>query len=274
MEPRHNIDAIATQLAHGMSLEQMREKQAALSEGRRFISDPTPEQAERLRKYWEIVNSAVPRPSVLNVVRSTAPEKIKYQEARSKVWRMLCDRSEQLGHSFAFTDAQAAIVRRLIQYFINDPECGLDLTKGVYLYGEPGSGKTEIMQILARFTTEHELAKAFHFSNMAEIYAGAIADRNSDPITPNIQFDRCFDDIAMKAGEVNLWGNNIDINEAIIYQRYLRNRRFGQLTHFVSNLETIKVKEILTVRILDRMKDLCQSINYPGASNRGQKSNQ
>lgn len=274
MEARPNIEQLAAQLAGGLSLEQLRERQNMLSEGRRYIAEPSPEAEQRIREYWEQVNSEQPRPSAFNVVRSTAPEKIKYDDARRKVWKLICERSEQLGHPFVFADEQAALIRRLIQYTINDSECGFDLTKGLYLYGDPGCGKTEIAQILARFTTENELAKAFHFSNMAEIYAGAIADRNSDPVTPNIQFDRCFDDIGMKGGEVNLYGNNLDINEAIIYQRYLRNRRFGQLTHFVSNLDSQQIKQALSERVYDRMRDLCQSVKYPGASNRGKKSNQ
>jgi len=177
-----------------------------------------------------------------------------------------------LGHPFVFSQAQGEVIGKLIRYFINDRTCGLDLTKGLFVHGVPGCGKTEIMRILATFTEQSELAKAFVFSDMSEIYAGAIADKNSDPITPNIQFDRCFDEIGLKVGEVNLYGNNIDINESIIYARYNRNRKFGQLSHFVSNHSSEKMLSLLTARVYDRMRDLCQAVEYPGTSNRGAKS--
>lgn len=267
-----SIETIAAELANGLTLDELREKQSALLTERRYVAPTTPEQQEALRKYWEGVMREPVTNTVLNVTRSTAPEKISYDEARRKVWKLICERAESLGHPFRFTDEQGAVIGKLIRYFINDRTCGLDLTKGLFVYGVPGCGKTEIMRILATFTKESELAKAFVFSDMSEIYAGAIADKNSDPITPNIQFDRCFDEIGLKVGEVNLWGNNIDINESIIYARYNRNRKFGQLTHVVSNHDSKRIEALLTARVFDRMKDLVQSVNYPGESNRGAKS--
>jgi len=116
---------------------------------------------------------------------------------------------------------------------------------------------------------ENELAKAFEMANMATIYAGARANKNSDPVTPQTCLDRCFDEIGIEVGPVICYGDPLDINENIIYQRYERNRRFGQLTHFISNNDSSVTASLLSDRIVDRMRDLCQSVFYPGESHRG-----
>jgi len=268
MDAHQNIDELARQLSAGLTLDQMREKQNALAQGRRYVHDEGDEARARLRAYAAQVN-APRRENALVVVRSTRPEKIAYEAAKRAVWKILCERGEQLNRVFTFTDEQKPIVANLIRYFINDPECPYDLQKGIYLYGVRGTGKTEIMQALSRFTKENELAKAFEMANMATIYAGARANKNSDPVMPQTCLDRCFDEIGIEVGPVICYGDPLDINENIIYQRYERNRRFGQLTHFISNNDSSVTASLLSDRIVDRMRDLVQSVFYPGESHRG-----
>jgi len=268
MDQRQNIDELARQLSAGLTLEQMREKQNALAAGRRYIHDEGDEARAKLRAYAAQVN-APRRENALVVVRSTRPEKVSYEAAKRAVWKILCERGEQLNRVFTFTDEQKPIVANLIRYFINDPECPYDLQKGIYLYGVRGTGKTEIMRALSKFTNEHSLSKAFEMSNLAQIYASCRADKNSDPITPNVCLDRCFDEIGIEVGPVICYGDPLDINESILYERYERNRRYGQMTHLISNNDTEATAALLSERIVDRMKDLCQSVHYPGTSHRG-----
>jgi len=268
MDANQNIDELARQLSAGLTLDQMREKQNALAAGRRYIHDEGDEARAKLRAYAAQVK-APRRENALVVVRSTRPEKIAYEAAKRAVWKILCERGEQLNRVFTFTDEQKPVVANLVRYFINDPACEYDLKKGIYLYGKIGSGKTEIMQALSRFTKENELSKAFEMSNMAQIYAGCRADKNSDPIAPNTCLDRCFDEIGKDIGPVLMYGEPLDINETLIYARYERNRKYGQLSHFVSNFQPIDIMQMLSERVTSRMKDLCTSIEYPGTDLRG-----
>lgn len=273
MEQTHDIEQIAAQVAHGMTLETLREGQDKRAQGRRYIHDEGPEARERLQQYAAQVYA--PRPvNALNIVRRTKQE-MSYDDARLHFWRVLIRRAAELSvitgtdFVFQFSDEQAAVIRGLLQYFINDPACPYPLNKGVYLYGLRGCGKTEIMQALSTFTTEQKLSKAFAFSDLADIYAGARANKNTDPITPMLLSDRCFDELGYEVGAVLLYGDPLDINESIIYQRYEKNRKHGQLTHFVSNHKSGGLAALFSERIMSRMKDLVYSIHYPGEDLRG-----
>ena len=273
MQQTHDINAIAAQVAKGLTLEALRDGQTLRAKGLRHKHDEGDEARQKLAEYAAQVYA--PRPAnPLNIVRSTRQE-ISYDEARIFFWRVLMRRADELSaitgtdFAFEFDATQAGIIRGLIQYFINDPASPYPLNKGVYLYGLRGCGKTEVMQALSTFTTEQELSKAFAFSDLADIYAGARANPKVDPITPMLLCDRCFDELGYEVGPVMLYGDLLDINESIIYQRYEKNRKHGQLTHFVSNHESEGLQALLSLRILDRLKGLVNSIHYPGGSHRG-----
>mgnify|MGYP006327336057 FL=1 len=156
----------------------------------------------------------------------------------------------------------------MIRYFINDRQCEWPLTKGLYLYGLPGTGKTEIMQVFERFARENDLPKQFQFTSMSDVYVKAKSDKNFDPITPNIQLDRVFDEFLRYTGAVMTFGESLDINEAIIEGRYPRYRHGGQLTHFISNASTFEANEGLSEIVFDRVRQMVTSVHFTGKSKR------
>jgi hypothetical protein len=159
---------------------------------------------------------------------------------------------------------------KIIKYtdFINDPACEWPLTKGLFVYGMPGTGKTEVMQIFERFAALNSLPKAFSFTSMAEVYVKAKSDKGFDPVTPNIQLDRCFDEFGLHTGAVMTFGESLDINEAIIEARYKRFRQGGQLSHFISNMTTAEVQAAFSPMIFDRIRSMCTSVHFKGKSKR------
>ena len=264
--PMEDINKIANALAHGMTLEEMREKQATLFTGERYVRPMTEEDEARLRAYWQKVYDAPP-PNYAPRQRVFKPEDITYDEARAQVWKLICRRAEELDTTFVFSPEQGAVVGQLIRYFINDPACKFDLKRGLYLYGEVGCGKTEIMALLSSWTGEKEFSKSFCVTNMTDLYNQARLDKNFDAVTQTLTLDRCLDDFLMKVGEVSQWGEPIDLNEVIIYQRNQRNQLYGQLTHIVSNHDPRIAFGMVAPRIADRLK-IFQSVHYPGKSKR------
>lgn len=268
-----DINQIAAELSNGLTLEQLRERQQAAGE-RRIHYERSPEAQQAEVEYWRAVFSTEPRKNELFVTRSIKPE-MDFTEARKKFWAILQERAARIAQiendptfAWQFSDEDKRIVQNLIRYFINDPACEYPLTKGLFIFGQNGTGKTEMMQALSRFTMEHDLSKTFVFSSMSDEYTRAKWDKDYYPVAINAQFDRCFDEFGRYMGPVKRFGDDLDINEAIIEARYNRFRKYGQLTHFIANMTPIEAKETFTPMIFDRLRSMCTSVEFKGQSKR------
>lgn len=235
--------------------------------------EPTPEQAEYTRAYWaNVFAERQPKSPDFQVVRVARIE-LDYEEARRRVWALFHQRAMQLAGKtgkeyWKFDAAERAILSGLIRYFINDPDGPYDPQKGLFVYGMPGTGKTEIMRIMAHFTTTSGLSKAFRFGSMSDLYVKSRTDDTFDPITSSVQFNRCFDELGRYTGPVMRFGNPIDINEAIIEQRYTRWQNYGQMTHFIANATPNDAATMFTSMLFDRLRAMCTSVEFPGESKR------
>lgn len=270
-----NLEEIARKLAGNLSPEQMRERWAARENGDKFTA---PERSDSERAYWQEVFREREPANALFVTRSTRQE-MEYNAARSKVWALMQLRAAHISDlqnepfEWDMTPEFAAALRGLTKYFINDPSAEHDgkplpLTKGLFIYGAVGTGKTEIMLIFERFCRDNNLTKAFQFSSLSKIYTDAKASADFDPIAPNVCFDRCFDEFGRYTGAAKRYGDDLDINEAILEQRYERFKRYGQLTHLVSNMDTNEAKDRFSPMIFDRVRSMCSGIYFKGESKR------
>ena len=238
--------------------------------------EQTPEQIEFARAYWERVFSEPQRQSQgLAMARNTNQE-MSYDAARKSFWAILQLRAahievlENTPFEWQFDPEQADIVKNMLKYFINDPSCKWPLTKGLFVYGAPGTGKTEILTSLSEFCfrQQPELTKSFKMCSLSQIYVEAKANKDRDPIQPNVQNDRCFDEFGRYTGHITRFGDTLDINEAIIEQRYERSRRYGQLTHFIANATPNELEGKFTPMIFDRLRSMCTSVHFSGSSKR------
>lgn len=238
----------------------------------------TEEQINATAAYWKSVflrqEQILLQPNgSLTVVQSTKQE-MDYMEARKKVWAILQLRAAHIedieGRAFEwiFNDDEKTILQNIVRYFINDPACQYPLSKGLFLYGSPGTGKTEIMRAMSRFCADNDLTKAFVFCSLSHIHIEAKANKEYDPVTPNVQQQRCFDEFGRYIGPITRYGDLLDINEAIIEQRYERGRRYGQITHFIANATPNELNQALSPMISDRLRSMCTGIVFSGTSKR------
>jgi hypothetical protein len=267
-----DIDAIAKKLANGMTLEQLRGATGGnLSSGSIPPLAPLEPKTERGRKHLASLNAETRRnaPTVRDLTQS-----MEWEVARRKVWALFQIRAAHISQiedrdfDWVFDESESRIIRNMTRYFINDRACEWPLTKGLFVYGMPGTGKTEILQVFERFCRENDLPKQFQFTSMAETYVTAKADKNFNPITQNVQLDRCFDEFGLYTGAVMTFGESLDINEAILEARYKRFRHGGQLTHLISNMTTAEIQKTFTPMIFDRIKQMCTSVLFNGKSKR------
>jgi DNA replication protein DnaC len=237
-------------------------------------TEQTPEQAEFTKKYWEkVFEHQDKHPKGLVVSRSVRQE-MEYDDARKKFWGILQMRAahievlENREFNWVIDDELKLNIQNLVKYFINDDTCRWPLTKGLFIYGAPGTTKTEIMSALSNLCFQNDLTKYFQVCSLSEIYATAKANNAHDPIQKNVEGDKCFDEFGLYTGSVNNYGNLIDINETIIEARYNRGRRYGQLTHFIANATPNELEGKFTPMVFDRLRAMCTSVHFPGESKR------
>lgn len=163
---------------------------------------------------------------------------------------------------------EAETIRGLIRYFINDDSSPYPINKGLFVYGGVGSGKTEIMSCMGKMCERLDLKKAFVFCKMSDIYTKTRTDKEYDPIEPNVSGSRLFDEFARYTGPVLRFGEPIDINEAIIEQRYDRFVRYGQITHILTNTTPNALQEMISPMLFDRIREMCTSVFFPAKSRR------
>ena len=259
-----DIEAYAAKLAHGMSLENMRERDVP-----KFT--PAVPITERGRLHMKRV--AAEKPCLQVVIRDRSA-KMDFDTAKKRAWSLFQLRAAHISEledrdfNWSFSENDKKIIAGLIRYFINDPQSPYPLNKGIFAYGLPGTGKTEVMQIMKRFCDEYQLPKAFEFTSMSETHVRAKTDPKYNPIEPNIQLDRCFDEFLLYTGAVSRFGESLEINEAIIEARYPRFRAGGQLTHMISNATTAQLKQSMSPMIFDRVSQMCTSVYFQGESKR------
>ena len=274
MSNTHNIDELARKLAGNLSLEELRVRQS----GRAYVAEPakqTPEHQAKAAEYWQRVFSDVaPVQTALMVSRRTVQE-MDYETARRIIVDLFNERGDQIvilkndpDFKWVFSDDDLNNLKNIVRYFINDPACALSLTKGLFLYGAPGTGKTEVMQVMERFCRENSLTKAFDFTSLSGVHIQTKAEKDYDPITKNVQYDRCFDEFGRFVGPVIRFGESLDINEALIEMRYERFKRYGQLSHFIANTTPNELAGAFSPMIFDRLRSMCTSIHFKGESKR------
>lgn len=274
MNHQHNIDELARKLAGNLSLEELRVRQS----GRAYVAEPakpTAEQQANADEYWQRVFSDVaPVQTALMVSRRTVQE-MGYDTARKKAVDLFNERGDQIvvlkndpEFKWVFSDDDLNNLKNIVRYFVNDPACAYPLTKGLFLYGAPGTGKTEVIQVMERFCRENSLTKSFEFTSLSGVHIQMKAEKDYDPITKNVQHDRCFDEFFRFVGPVIRFGEGLDINEALIEMRYERFKRYGQLSHFIANTTPNEMKGAFSPMIFDRLRSMCTSIHFKGESKR------
>lgn len=265
-----NIDELALKLSGGKTLEDLRREMGGAVAAVAAQVDKTDVEVE----YWKkVFDTKAPEHPL--TFRFLINQEMDYSDARRKVWALLELRAAHLialgneSFKWEFSEEQKGVIQNMIRYFINDKACQWPLNKGLFIYGAPGTGKTEIMRVMERFTRENNLSKTFIMSSLSEDHIKFKSDQAFDPITQNVMFNRCFDEFCRHVGPVQRFGESLDINESIIELREARHKRYCQFTHFIANATPNDSKDYFSPMVYDRLRSMCTSVLFKGTSKRG-----
>ena len=185
-----------------------------------------------------------------------------------------------LHNDFDIDQDNKNVISALFYYFTgNEAQCEknmIDLNKGLFVIGNPGSGKSIMMQIFKIYTGEILKKNSFQYFNSAEI----IDEVEVSGIAPlekfNYNFDgvkpvpiTCYiDDISSKIEKVKHYGTEINVISELITMRYNIYQRYKKLSHFSSNIYPNEMTKIYDERIISRLNEMCNIIELSGIDRR------
>lgn len=186
---------------------------------------------------------------------------------------------------FEFDDYNKKILRFLLYYFNN---CRLaetvfenedyKLHKNLLLLGEPGTGKTLIMQLFSDYLSLTRNINHFHNLSVTQMMNYYKLNNHIDRYTYNEEagkgaiegkpFHVCLNDIGLETENQKSYGTDLTkVIDEFLYARYEIYQQSFIKYHLTSNLDVKKFKERFEPRLVDRFKGF-NVISITGQSRR------
>lgn len=220
--------------------------------------------------------------SKVNPIPSAPKIELTYQELRlamhTTYQHLLVDRP------LTFTASQKEHVQRLIQYFVGDPRGDFDLSKGIYLYGGYGRGKSMLMQVI------HEAVKSaskgvyiedlqdlvrpvnvrpFAYHVYEDIKDKVDSTGKASSVRNYLTKDTCIDDLGyMQESRMNLYGTKIDLVGKIVKTAHNEWCKGHRIYHFTSNLTRKDLQDLHGEGTYSRICEMCNVVEWDGQNHR------
>jgi DNA replication protein DnaC len=179
--------------------------------------------------------------------------------------------------NYELTQSNEPVIKALVLYFARHEESTLNPNKGIYLCGPVGTGKTTLMRLLSEWSKENKFLFVSCRDIQQEFARGGFEcllkyskksyrykQGTHSPANGSIVY--CFDDFGSE-GRSKFYGNDVNVMEEIIQDRYNEFETYGMLTHATSNLKDGKlIQEIYGVRVRDRIRGMFNVIELTGES--------
>jgi len=162
------------------------------------------------------------------------------------------------------------VLNLLYLYAIRSEEfeqAGYSLDKGLLLYGNVGSGKTDLLRSLQKALFLMRSPLAFAYVNMKQM-GDNFGTSGYEAFHRYFRKHWMFDELGQYELEtVANYGNKVNIGESIILNRY-EQFRYGHLSHFTTNLSKEEMEEHYDGRVWSRLQEMCNMIRVIGPDRR------
>ncbi|WP_177225941.1 hypothetical protein [Arsenicibacter rosenii] len=196
------------------------------------------------------------------------PQEIGFNDASVIIRRIYQADLTAQEREFSLQPGVGEIFEDIIRYFIGDPESPIPLTKGLFLYGANGVGKSYMLKMFKRFCDVIPIPQMqFQIAQTKEILQAVSDASNLKALNPYKSGGLLLDDLGEEKALKKIYGEAENPMDMLISARYERFIDHGTLTHFTSNL----VPEELTrygTRIYERLNEMTTFISVPGRSYR------
>ena len=183
---------------------------------------------------------------------------------------------------FQLDSENSKIFDMLVSYFMNDSAFesmgeGFSLKKGLLLFGGVGCGKTSMMKMF------QQNPKNSYVTISCRVVADEFADGGANsvqkyfnpeyaPMVVNNYFNTermgiCFDDLGTE-NESRHFGNQKNVIQEILLNRYDKPTDFIGKTHITTNLSGEQIGEVYGQRVRSRMREMFNTISFMGKKDR------
>lgn len=205
-------------------------------------------------------------------------DKFKYREVITSLGQARLD-DQGKNSTYLIDEENKGVVNTLCMYFTGDQDFirldpSFSFAKGLLIIGPIGCGKTELMKIcnenpklsyaqhdcqdiVDEFTTKEIGEKVF------DKYCSNASNKNSDRCFGQSHLGRFFDDLGSESLG-NHMGNIRNVMGEIIRIRHKELPH--HFTHFTSNLDMDSLRSFYGERDADRLKEMCNVIEYPSTA--------
>ena len=170
--------------------------------------------------------------------------------------------------TFKVNEFNKDILNELFCY-INGDSVTLNPKKGIWFYGDIGTGKTTLMKILAESQRlQGRGFKCVHCAELSAKYAAngldALNESTFNSLISNNPVERGFDELGREQNPSKHFGNELNVMEYIFSMRYeLRNT---VRTHITTNLNIESIPKLYNDYIYDRLNEMFNFIELKGES--------
>lgn len=216
-----------------------------------------------------------------------------YDYARKRATEMIRTRTNDPGAIFEPMPWQTDCLQALSLYFTNSPyfeqldtekynsnsELSFQLSKGLWLWSNPGRGKTLMMEMFSRNKRQcyrvvqcPKIVQGYvqygeeHIKPYAEVFPESPQPFNYFQAASGI----CYNDLGTEPDRAVNFGNSINVMEKIFLDTYDKLIPYNH-RHVTTNLTFEQVKNMYGVRFVDRVKECFNIIEIKGESLRGKK---
>lgn len=176
---------------------------------------------------------------------------------------------QKFGNEFAFEVYDKPLIKKLAAYFLQDVvlcrQNEIDLSKGIFLSGPIGCGKTSLMMLMQLIPNQ---LKKFRFKSCRQISYEFIKDGydvihkyTRGDIYKTDTFAYCFDDLGTE-NNIKYFGNECNVLGEILLSRYDLYITKGLLTHVTTNLSTSELEENYGNRLRSRLRQMVNLISF------------
>lgn len=163
----------------------------------------------------------------------------------------------------------------LCKYFANDQTFETfhegELRKGLFFYGNTGTGKTTSLQIIQNISKKYNIKPLwFPIIEAGKVVEQFNTEKNKDYVVIKYSSGKIlFDDLGAEneANNIFIYGKE-DIFVRILENRYNDYVTKGIKTHITSNLTIEDIKDRYGSRVEDRLVQMCNFIEAPGDTRR------
>jgi DNA replication protein DnaC len=176
---------------------------------------------------------------------------------------------EMFGLNFKIYETDYSSIIKLIAYFMKDiktcQEWNIDTNKGIILTGPIGCGKTSLMKLMGRLSTNNQKfvmkpCRDVSFEFIQDGYQIIHKYSNGKSFHPDPR-TYCFDDLGTE-NNLKYFGNECNVMGEILLSRYDLFVSKKLKTHITTNLSASEIEMHYGNRVRSRLRELCNLVSF------------